>query len=587
MKIQEIVSKFFPSGMDTLGDIIGPQGNLLEKLDRFNNKYMAPDNQEPLKVTKTWRWGNGTYDRVKTSYTRKVMQWHKRPRGMNTLFNRKRTWFENDMKRELLDIEQYLIQARREGSVWLDKDTDDGLLEQYLYDFCRKFNVLERILKQEAIDYSIDTINARTCWQSQHRPNNYSENDIVPGIIFIAFTMPDYPIKVSRDGRHVIDIPFPPLTIYIKIDVSKWISHSINPLNIRDGYNSQWMNYFNLGIDFDIPKSMLIPDAEGYYNIGEWPIFHPFVQNHGYTCFTESPTWYWKNHCWGNFGNYILQSFMKMDFEAFFIYMRRWLYNYELINANPLNNIRKSFLGVSKEMQETAPDLLDVTGYDYHECNTALNRVFKRKINDNIENVLNYCDNTVECQISNNCMPYLRNHTEKDCAYKALELCGTIEPSELKWENGNDILHIYRNMVSHFCMTNNYHQNIDFLGIHKIWDELCGENTDNFDFYANLIPEEEFHLNIRCQTVITFLLYNKLWDAYIHIMALTYLSLNNRDYEINDTWDTRFKTKESEMKLFLKSILIDIEKRKDVSEEDVEKMSIQQEMLQWSQTIRR
>ena len=39
MKIQEITSLFFPNGMDSLGDVIGPQGNLLEKLEIFNTKY--------------------------------------------------------------------------------------------------------------------------------------------------------------------------------------------------------------------------------------------------------------------------------------------------------------------------------------------------------------------------------------------------------------------------------------------------------------------------------------------------------------------------------------------------------------------
>ena len=70
MTIQEITTLFFPSGTDTLGDIIGPQGNLLEKLEVFNEKYMIPEGDSPLKVTKTWRWGNGTYDRVKDCYSR-------------------------------------------------------------------------------------------------------------------------------------------------------------------------------------------------------------------------------------------------------------------------------------------------------------------------------------------------------------------------------------------------------------------------------------------------------------------------------------------------------------------------------------
>ena len=109
MQIQEIIELFLPKGTDDLANAIGPQGNLLDKLAAFNIKHILPDNEDPLKVTKKWRWAPGTYDRVKTAYTRKVLQWHRRPRHMHSLFERKRTWYENDMKRELNDIENYLI----------------------------------------------------------------------------------------------------------------------------------------------------------------------------------------------------------------------------------------------------------------------------------------------------------------------------------------------------------------------------------------------------------------------------------------------------------------------------------------------
>ena len=90
MQIQEIVDLFLPKGTDDLANVIGPQGNLIDKLDNFNAKFMLPDGENPLKVTKKWRWAPGTYDRVKKAYTRKVMQWHRRPRHMHSLFNKRR-----------------------------------------------------------------------------------------------------------------------------------------------------------------------------------------------------------------------------------------------------------------------------------------------------------------------------------------------------------------------------------------------------------------------------------------------------------------------------------------------------------------
>ena len=87
MQIQEIVDLFLPKGTDDLANVIGPQGNLIDKLNIFNDKYMLPAEGQPLKVTKKWRWAPGTYDRVKVAYTRKVMQWHRRPRHMHSIFN--------------------------------------------------------------------------------------------------------------------------------------------------------------------------------------------------------------------------------------------------------------------------------------------------------------------------------------------------------------------------------------------------------------------------------------------------------------------------------------------------------------------
>ena len=74
MNTEDIITTFFPNGVSNLADTIGPQSNILTKIENFNRKYILPDNAEPLKITKKWRWSPGTYDKVKVCYTRKIMQ---------------------------------------------------------------------------------------------------------------------------------------------------------------------------------------------------------------------------------------------------------------------------------------------------------------------------------------------------------------------------------------------------------------------------------------------------------------------------------------------------------------------------------
>ena len=584
MKIQEITSKFFPKGMNTLADIIGPQGNLLDKLEKFNAKYMFPDNEEPLKVTKTWRWGNGTYDRVKIAYNRKVMQWHKRPRGMHTLFDRKRTWFENDLKHELLDIEKYLIAARREGAIWLDKDTDDGVLEQYLYLFSQKFNELEELLNIEAENWTIDTIDKKNYHKNQYIRSIEDSDAIVPGIVYIRIFMPAKPINVTNNNEHLIQIPFVPLEIHIKIDISKWMAHTINPMALRDGYNAQWHNYFGLGFNFDIPASLFDSEAEldEMYSIYQWPIFHPFINNYGGNA---NVGWFWKNYCWGNFGNHILDSFMKMDFKAFFVHMNRWLYNYELVGANPLNNIRKCFLGISDDMIKSSPKFFDIVGYNGIECERQLARIWsydKANERQNVEKILHYCNETKQCAYSAKCIAYKRNTTEQAYANLTSTLSSIDKELDPKDQlDDHEISDIHRQLGNRFELHN--YGRIKYMGIYLIWDKYCGDHTDKYVKYAKMFEGKHFNMSLRDQTVIAYLLSNKFFDAYIYIMALTKKAKGR--FIVDDTFETALKVCQADMDEYLVSILPSI-RLEDLTPEELAKKKMQKEMLQWTNDIR-
>ena len=581
MKLQELISNYLPSGMNTLADIIGPQGNLLEKLESFNQKYLLPDGEPPLKVTKTWRWGNGTYDKVKIAYNRKVMQWHKRPRGMETLFNRKRNWYENDIKRELLNIEKYLVSARRDGAVWLDPDTDDGLLEQYLYEFSSKIKELESHLSKECENWRITQLNDKT---NNRSPYVEGTDDIIPGYMFITAWFPSRPIKVLSEGNKIIEIDFPAIRMHIKIEIARWMASLINPNTLVDGYNARWQTWFNLALDYDVP-AFLYDDSvqkDEVYSINKWPIYHPFI--HSRTAHASG--WYWRNHCWGSHGTDILTSFMNMDFNAFFLHMNNWLYNYELIGANPLNNIRKSFLGISKSSKELN-QLLDNIGYNYDECNNQLFSIFTENNSTTfheIPKVLNYCNNIKKCILRDKCNSYKKNSFELIIANNAYSMLSIEDKNEYKIKDQYELIYsIHRKITDIHELRLNPGRESAYLGLFIIWNKLFKGDIDKQKIYdSDFIKHRQ--LSLQDNIIINYLISNKYFDSYLSIMAYNSCAVN--DWMPGEKFDKALKGRSIKMKATLDSCLISYFNTEELTDEEKEKRAMQREMLDWTSKIR-
>ncbi|MAH43580.1 hypothetical protein CL614_07745 [archaeon] len=414
MKTEEMVDMFYPNGLDDLANTIGPQGNLLAKLDNFNHKYCYDGIEEPLRITKKWRWSPGTYDKVKVCYTRKIMQWHRRPRHMHSIFDRRREWYSNDMKRELCEIENALIASRRENAVWLDENTDDGILEQAIYEFTSRIN--ELMATASLNDITTTFGQARRCDINNNIYRGYGatqredpNTDLVEGLFIFTFEFKPKPLRITREGLDIGHIDFPPLTFCIQISIGKWIWSILNPdLQPPSIYNSQHLIF---GLNYDVPKDLIIPEAEGMILKSERPIWHPFMNrpDRGPTFRqTDGRIFSWQNICMGNHQDDIVRSWMRMDWHAFFYHLQEWLFKYEIINANPLNNIRFSFIGLDEDMNT---ELLDAVGYSGKWCAERLTCVFKDRLPGEVvlnphKEVINFCDNIRKCSHRKKCDGY-------------------------------------------------------------------------------------------------------------------------------------------------------------------------------------
>ena len=132
--------------------LLGPQADILEKINQFNNYY-----QTNLKCTKMFRWSPGVSQQVKEAYERFILRWDMKYGGVEQFFKRieNRDYTHKNMARMLNDINNRMSGLRREGLSM--QDNGDLVAEAFI-------NTKEHILKElklleEVIDSSKFLIN--------------------------------------------------------------------------------------------------------------------------------------------------------------------------------------------------------------------------------------------------------------------------------------------------------------------------------------------------------------------------------------------------------------------------------------------
>ena len=100
---------------------VGPQGELLELVDRFNLDYNCN-----LGITRQFTLKPGGYDKLKKAYANSVLRWDMKPKGINSIFKRINDWqwMSRNFRRAAEAIEEKMKDLRTTGLRWQD-NTDD------------------------------------------------------------------------------------------------------------------------------------------------------------------------------------------------------------------------------------------------------------------------------------------------------------------------------------------------------------------------------------------------------------------------------------------------------------------------------
>ena len=342
---------------------IGPQAQILERLETFNRRY-SRYNIKPIGITNKFYWKPGTYPILK-ELINKVQFLDKKCSSAVNLFDKmaNRAWNLRNLKQDIAGIESLLFSRRRENVVF--RNNTEDIKETWLI-------IKQHILNQldNATNFNNDVVNV-TITESNMFEHDYLLN--------ITFELSNYNIKYQDHGEDIAEIEYPATN---KIIFEIKLSSLLNALLAN---NNEFSNL----------KRNLLHIRTGGQTISDYELFHPFISRHG-TSNNDIPGY--RYICIGNMATEIDACITSLDIGFLDYYIFRMLTHFDT-QTHPLNHINSTYYGTQKPMLDD--EWTNRRGRrESSECNNIL-------FNDNDEIEIrykDYCDKY--CVVKDNCLAY-------------------------------------------------------------------------------------------------------------------------------------------------------------------------------------
>ena len=121
---------------------IGPQGELMEEIERINALYNCN-----IGITKSFTLKPGVYNEIKQAYNEWVLRYDMKPRGIKSLFDRMEQyrWRSQGFRSSMMNIDAKLKTLKSSGMRWQDNS------DQFIVEFERlKSSIIKNLeLTQE------------------------------------------------------------------------------------------------------------------------------------------------------------------------------------------------------------------------------------------------------------------------------------------------------------------------------------------------------------------------------------------------------------------------------------------------------
>ena len=309
LNISEMVDKIY----------IGPQGELLQKISNFNESF--GNGIDVIRITNKFRFRPGTYDKLKTAYTKYALRFNMKPRGIYSLRDRIQQyaqWRGRQFWSDACEIESRMWQQRNRDNSWVD---NTELIAEKWNEERNAF-----ISRQEEFN------------------SQYPENNLLIGL-------PQYSVNDSDQWNNMkiwtyLSIKDVAITVHTGVDEIigvipwgdidlKWSFNFFIYLNAACSNNSNMNGYSGLGN----PNAKLSSLYKG--------ISHPYVSRR-YSYNSINDDWI-NNTCTGDMDSNIRTAIKSKDYDALRVLCTNWLTRYHIPNTNPLNRIHICFHGFPEE----------------------------------------------------------------------------------------------------------------------------------------------------------------------------------------------------------------------------------------------
>ena len=410
---------------------LGPQAEIMEDLDLINSKWMQTNwvygNRselkpiEPLRITKTFRWGRGYKQLIVDCLETRFLQYNKSSNTLTSLFNREKNteWYKKQFVDKLLNLDEKIREFRQSGLSFNDnteifKETYNLFLEYYdkqkaHMELLNENDDLD--IKMEMYRPSDETLNEYT--MKDGRLLSAAEKDCLKyeqTYIYQTYTFKNQKMQfVNGNGNVIGEYTLPKdisISAFIKLD--QWMNklmtlkgdtsriHSNDYSTATRNRHNRFLNSLSSRIGLNT-----------YHNYGAHASYHgslntisdPFMINDSYTnnmlvisypyisgrVENLMPTDLRKiidynpnraiNVCFGDLSTEMMTSLLKMDPYGVVTLFPSWN-TWHVTRSNPLQGINNLFIEKTPSMSK----IWDQIGYRATDAHFKLSIMYQCKI---------------------------------------------------------------------------------------------------------------------------------------------------------------------------------------------------------------
>jgi len=408
--------------------ICGPQANVLRELNQINESYDLD-----LNVTKTFRWGNGVYDKVKEKIN-DLQCFNMGNSGMYHLFrrmNENNVYYKRNLQSKLERLDSELARLRSERLVF--QDNSDKTVEI----FSKINEQVEETTKQINDDCEIDI-------RIIEPLDNEGNVDLLRYQIKLYFHFHNISVHMwsGSDKTYLGEIPVGSVSVNMQINL-------MTALNLLASTRRDMFKFTSL--PSYIRNGSDIGTAAQLNNFRIYGLRHPYIgtNNMPYYMYKDSKDYptemhNWKNVCTGNMDSDIALKLFNFDIKEIHDEIKRWLSNYIVNQTHPLNEPNKWYHGLP-EFLSKQENLYSIIGTkNLERCNNAIKIqdieddfvVGDPERKERIDTCLEYCKIS-NCQFQENCYTYNR-YVETDAKFIREQLI--IDISKLLYTDDEDVM---------------------------------------------------------------------------------------------------------------------------------------------------